>query len=112
MAKNGSEAGQTRVTAEDITRGLAESGLPKGAVVLVHSSLSRFGYVEGRAKAVVDALVSRNLSASSLTVLAFSNTLTSYGKELFLPALTHTAKIADESPAPLPTRRTVVGCAW
>ena len=51
-------------------------------------------------KFVVDALGSRNLSASSLTVLAFSNTLTSYGKGLFLPALTHTAKIADECPAP------------
>ena len=42
---------------EDIVRGLGELGLRPGDVVLVHSSLSSFGYVEGGADAVIDALL-------------------------------------------------------
>jgi len=49
---------KTRVaTKEDIKEGLKKLGLPKGAVVMVHSSLSRFGYVEGGADTVIDALL-------------------------------------------------------
>jgi len=45
------------VTKEDIKRGLRKLGLKKGDVIGVHSSLSSFGYVEGGADAVIDALV-------------------------------------------------------
>jgi len=45
------------LTKEDIVRGLKELGLEEGATVLVHSSLSSFGHVEGGAEAVVDALL-------------------------------------------------------
>lgn len=45
------------VTKEDIKKGLQELGLKRGDVVGVHSSLSSFGYVEGGADTVIDALL-------------------------------------------------------
>jgi hypothetical protein len=47
---------------------------------------------------VTSALGSQNLSGSSLTVLAFTNTIQAYGKGLFMPSVTHGAKIADSCP--------------
>ena len=41
---------------------------------------------------------SQNLSGSSLTMLAFTNAIASYGKGLFMPAVTHGAKLADACP--------------
>jgi len=52
----------------------------------------------GAQEIVIHVLGSRNLSPSSLTVLAFTNALYSYGKGLFAPALMHAAKIADLGP--------------
>jgi aminoglycoside 3-N-acetyltransferase len=48
---------ETTVTRRDIVHGLHQLGLKTGANVLVHSSLSSFGYVEGGADAVIDALI-------------------------------------------------------
>ncbi len=48
---------KSRVTKDDIKQGLRELGLRLGALVVVHSSLSAFGYVEGGADAVIDALL-------------------------------------------------------
>ena len=48
---------KVHVTTEDIKRGLRELGLKRGDVVGVHSSLSGFGYVEGGADSVIDALL-------------------------------------------------------
>lgn len=45
------------VTQQEIITGLSNLGLAHGAVVLVHSSLSSFGYVEGGADTVIDALL-------------------------------------------------------
>jgi aminoglycoside 3-N-acetyltransferase len=45
------------VTRETIIDGLAALGLPRGATVLVHSSLSSFGHVDGGADTVIDALL-------------------------------------------------------
>ncbi len=45
------------LTAHDITRALRTLGLVPGDLVLVHSSLSSFGYVDGGADAVIDALL-------------------------------------------------------
>ncbi|MFO7958594.1 MAG: AAC(3) family N-acetyltransferase [Candidatus Brocadiia bacterium] len=49
--------GKTTVTRHDIGSGLASLGVEAGDILLVHSSLSRFGWVEGGADAVIDALV-------------------------------------------------------
>jgi len=45
------------VTKDDITRALRHIGVASGDVLLVHSSLSALGYVEGGANAVIDALL-------------------------------------------------------
>jgi aminoglycoside 3-N-acetyltransferase len=45
------------ITRKIIQAGFARLGMRQGDTVLVHSSLSRFGYVEGGADAVIDALV-------------------------------------------------------
>lgn len=49
--------GKARVTRADIVAGLREVGLRHGDLVQVHSSLSAFGYVEGGAETVVEALL-------------------------------------------------------
>ncbi len=45
------------VTAADIISGLRDLGVRPGDVLLVHSSLSHFGFVEGGADTVIDALL-------------------------------------------------------
>ncbi|MEM2939525.1 MAG: AAC(3) family N-acetyltransferase [Candidatus Bathyarchaeia archaeon] len=45
------------VTKDDIKRGLQQLGLKRGDIVIVHSSLSSFGFVEGGAETVIDALL-------------------------------------------------------
>lgn len=47
----------TIVRKEDIVTGLRELGIKEGDVILVHSSLSSFGHVEGGADTVIDALL-------------------------------------------------------
>lgn len=47
----------TTVSRSDIARGLRELGLNANCRLLVHSSLRSFGYVEGGADAVIDALL-------------------------------------------------------
>lgn len=44
------------VTREDVLTGLGEINLPSGAVVIVHTSLSAFGHVEGGANTLLRAL--------------------------------------------------------
>ncbi len=51
------EKNKPYVTKEDIKVGLMKLGLNRGDTVGVHSSLSSFGYVEGGADAVIDALL-------------------------------------------------------
>lgn len=60
------------VTTADIVAGLRDLGLRRGDAVLVHSALSRFGYVVGGAEAVIDAL----LTAVGETGHVFVPTLT------------------------------------
>ena len=63
------------VTAADIHKGLIELGLKKKSVVFVHSSLSRFGYVEGGADTVVDALIKTAGEGGTVAAPAFSFSL-------------------------------------
>ncbi len=51
------EPASTPLTQKDIEVGLRQLGLGRGDAVEVHSSLSNFGWVEGGAPAVVDALM-------------------------------------------------------
>jgi len=57
---------------------------------------------------LVYSLGSRNLSRSCLTAFAFSNALASYGKGLFMPAVTHAARIGDAC-LPQDRRRLLTG---
>ncbi len=49
--------GKARVTRADLVAGIRALGVAPGDLLQVHSSLSRLGYVEGGADAVVDALL-------------------------------------------------------
>ena len=53
----GAEPVRAAVTRVDIVGGLRDVGLGPGAVVLMHSSLSSMGHVDGGADAVVEALL-------------------------------------------------------
>ncbi|MEO8898630.1 MAG: AAC(3) family N-acetyltransferase [Candidatus Dormibacter sp.] len=55
--KDAVERTETPVTAAAIAGGLEQLGLPRGATVLVHSSLSALGWVAGGSQAVVVGLV-------------------------------------------------------
>ena len=61
------------VTKVDIVGGLRSAGVQQGDVIGVHSSLSRFGHVEGGAGAVVDGLLKAVGTAGSVVVPAYSN---------------------------------------
>ena len=63
---------KANVTKEDIVAGLRRLGLKKGDSVGVHSSLSSFGYVEGGADAVVDALLEAVSAEGNVVVPAYS----------------------------------------
>ena len=63
---------KVHVTKDNIIKGLTSVGLNQGNVVLVHSSLSSFGYVEGGADAVIDALLETVGPAGTVVVPTFS----------------------------------------
>ena len=67
--------GKLHISREDIHKGLIKLGLKKGSVVLVHSSLSKFGYVEGGADTVVDALIETVGEKGTIAVPGFSFSL-------------------------------------
>jgi len=56
IGKQGMEGAPT-VRRKDIVQGLAHLGIRRGDCLLVHSSLSSLGYVEGGADCVIDALL-------------------------------------------------------
>ncbi len=60
------------VSKKDILEGLGEVGLLAGDTVIVHSSLSSFGKVEGGAETVVDALLEVLGPGGTLVVPTFS----------------------------------------
>ncbi|HEV2123992.1 MAG TPA: AAC(3) family N-acetyltransferase [Chloroflexota bacterium] len=59
------------VTAREIARDLRALGLQAGGTVLVHSAMSRIGYVEGGAPAVVDAFLEVLGPSGTLAVPTF-----------------------------------------
>jgi aminoglycoside N3'-acetyltransferase len=68
-----SMTGKPTVTRQDIEAGLRALGLKEGDVVGVHSSLSRFGYVEGGADAVIDALLAVVGPTGSVVMPSYSD---------------------------------------
>jgi aminoglycoside 3-N-acetyltransferase len=61
------------VTKADLKRGFCEVGVRGGHIVGVHSSLSRFGYVEGGADTVIDALLESVGPSGSVVMPSYSN---------------------------------------
>lgn len=83
---------QSPVTTAQLVTDLAQLGLQEGTTVLVHSSLSQLGNVEGGADAVIDALV--EVVGSAGTVL--------------FPTLTGTERDGPQDPPVVDVRST--GC--
>lgn len=88
--RKGKWRSQPRVTREMLANDLRRLGLAPGDVVLVHSSLSRLGNVEGGADAVVDALL--DAVGSSGTVL--------------FPTLTGSEELGPDNPPVIDLRAT------
>ena len=70
---------KNHVTKEDIKEGLKAVGLGKGNIVLVHSSLSSFGYVVGGADTVADALLETVGEEGTVAVPSFTFSLAKDG---------------------------------
>ena len=66
---------RTVVRKADIVRGLQEVGVREGDAIGVHSSLSKFGHVEGGAETVVDALLEAVGPTGSVVVPTYSNNI-------------------------------------
>jgi aminoglycoside 3-N-acetyltransferase len=79
------------VKKEDIKSGLMRLGLKKGDTVGVHSSLSSFGYVEGGANTVIDAL------------------LETVGERGNIVMSTHSANLSEDKRTP---EMTAIGISW
>jgi len=60
------------VTKDDITQGLVNLGLKTGDLLMVHSSLSSIGFVEGGAKTIVDCLLDVLGNEGTLVVPTFT----------------------------------------
>jgi aminoglycoside 3-N-acetyltransferase len=63
----------TGLTQADITAGLRRLGLHAGAGVIVHSSLRSFGWVEGGARTVIEALMEVLTPQGSLLMPSFNH---------------------------------------
>lgn len=61
------------MTKTDLTDGFRSLGLGKGMKVMVHSSLSSFGYVEGGADTVIDALMEVLTEEGTLMMPSFNH---------------------------------------
>ena len=71
MKNQGSK--KPHVSRQDIVTGLRELGLKRGDVVGVHSSLNSFGYVEGGADTIIDALLEVVGEDGTIVMSAYSN---------------------------------------
>ena len=74
-------------TREQISEALQELGLPGGAIVFVHSSMSSIGHVEGGAEALVDAFLQVLTPSGTLAAPAFTFSHSGRAKPVFDPAI-------------------------
>ena len=75
------------VTAADVAEGLTKLGVCAGDHLMVHSSLSSLGYVEGGAPTVVEALLEVLGPKGTLMVPTFTHSATEYFDPLESPSL-------------------------
>ena len=68
MSRRRTPSGGSPVAAADISHGLRSLGVCSPDVILVHSSLSSFGYVKGGADAVIDGLLAAVAPAGTVMV--------------------------------------------
>lgn len=61
------------MTKDELKKGFEALGLHKGMKIMVHSSLSSFGYVEGGADAVIDALMEILTEEGTLMMPSFNH---------------------------------------
>ena len=73
-------------TQERICESLRALGLPSGAIVFVHSSMSSIGYVEGGAETLVDAFLQVLGPAGTLSVPTFTFSHSGSADPVFDPA--------------------------
>ena len=73
-------------TQERICESLRALGLPSGAIVFVHSSMSSIGYVEGGAETLVDAFLQVLGPAGTLSVPTFTFSHSGSAAPVFDPA--------------------------
>ncbi len=73
-------------TQEQICEALCTLGLPSGAIVFVHSSMSSIGYVEGGAETLVDAFLQTLGPSGTLAVPTFTFSHSGSADPLFDPA--------------------------
>jgi len=89
------------VTRTDIASGLHGMGLKAGAKIMVHSSLSSLGHVEGGGATVVEAFLDVLGSAGTLMVPTFTHSGTEYFDPLVSPskngAITEAARARPEA---------------
>lgn len=85
-------ARHNRLTTEQIRAGLADLGVEPGMHVMVHSSLSAFGWVEGGAEAVVAALMDAVGPGGTLLMPSFNHDVPFRpgGPGIYDPAVTPT----------------------
>ena len=74
------------VTREDIRRALEALGIRPGHAIVVHSSLKRFGRVEGGAEAVVEVLMEAVGPEGLVTMPVYASSVDEHGDLLRKPA--------------------------
>ena len=77
------QATKTLVTKEMLKQGFAELGIRAGMKVMVHSSLKSFGYVEGGADAVIDALMELLTPEGTLMMPSFNHEAPYFEGDIF-----------------------------
>lgn len=74
---------RTIVTKDDLKKGFTELGIKAGMKVVVHSSLSRFGYVEGGADTVIDVLMELLTEEGTLVMPSFNHEAPYFAGDIF-----------------------------
>ena len=77
---------ESAVTRRHIVEGLRQMGLGEGDRVMVHSSLSSMGYVEGGARIVVEAFLEVLGPLGTLMAPTFTHSATEYYDPLKSPS--------------------------
>ncbi len=86
LAREGFVRWRPRLTGRDLDRALRRVGVRPGILVMAHTSLSAFGYVEGGARTVIDRLQAAVGTAGTLVMP--THTVSTFGKPAYDAART------------------------